>query len=106
MRLYYCNTIYKTEPPSDINPLILQKYRDGRVLVLCARDGQKARIQRQKLIGITAFGWWDPQVQGKAINFSAYNAVVILDKKRIDASYQDLLEYVEGTCRERSPLYI
>lgn len=107
--LYYCNTIY-TKPISDINPLILQRYRDKKFLVLCARSGQEKRITtmlgkaENSDLDLTYFGWWHASAMGLLddaglINYdylSFFDIVIILSRSRIDTVFHSLLERVEA----------
>lgn len=110
-RLYYCNTIYKVDPPSDINPLILQKYKNKHILVLCAKEAQVIRINiliknRDYVDYITHYGWWDIENNElvndygiiKTFELERYDAVVILDKRRIDPMFYKYLGQVEARC--------
>ena len=97
-KLYYCNTVYSCKPPSDINPLILQKYKGKSILVLCCRDGQMTRIDKLALNNVYHYGWWKLKDIGFVdedgyIDYEEldqWDLVVILDKKRIQEIYLPL----------------
>ena len=110
-KVYYCNTIY-CKPISDINPLILQKHKRDRILVLCAREGQVKRITTMLCnpefahLDILHYGWWDADNMGLldedgSINYQdlcIHDLLIILDRRRIDALFHSLLVAVETFC--------
>ena len=96
-KLHYCNTTYTTDPPTDINPLILQLYQEGILLALCARSSMIKRIDNIKSsdisnLIITPMGWWQLVDPGFVLN---YDVVVIIGRDRVDTKFQPLLEKVE-----------
>jgi hypothetical protein len=107
MKLYTCSTHYDTSPPTDINPLILQLHEDGKILVLCAREGMVTRIRnRIKEPGylnafqeVDCYGWWDltPENYDQIVGSKAllsYTAVILIGPERIDPSYKSLVDTV------------
>jgi len=67
-QLHYCNTLYEYQPPIDINPLLLELYKDKKVLALCARDKMIERITARQQNVVSLFypnqkllpmGWWE-----------------------------------------------
>ena len=104
--LFYCNTIFGVSPPSDINPLILQRYRGKKILVLCCREGQLIRLRRLQINPETlllACGWWDAKEAGIVTEEGFLNkkellnwdVVVILCRERIQDLYLPLLLSIE-----------
>lgn len=109
--LHYSNSNYSTDPITDINPLLLQKYNKHKVLVLCAREGQCVRINKMALHSnnqnhnqsLVSYGWWDSQRMGLVTNAGeidedklySYDAIILLDKHRIDKVFTPLVEAVE-----------
>jgi len=116
-RLYYCNSIYKYKPIQDVNPLILQKYKDGQVLILCAREQQSKRIAKMLSSEeypyldqvVIAYGWWEAEKMGLVnakgtldkSELCSYDAVVIISKARIDPLFYPLVESVERFCKNK-----
>ena len=114
-RLHYCNTIYDYNPIQDVNPLILQRYFDGQVLVLCAREGQVTRVNKMLASNdysytdqvVLCYGWWDVSNMGLFLptgelvpdELMSYDAVVILDRHRIDPIFLEILDVVETACK-------
>lgn len=128
--LFFCKSIYTSkqqtgsEPtnftlvdldkPVDINPLILERYKFDKVLVLVARDSQQNRLKSALLEGrigcydldplapydIDILGWWE--VQESEIfsidtgfiyaELSKYKVVIIVDKERIDQTFLPLYD--------------
>jgi len=87
------------------------------MLVICAREGQLIRIGKllqqteYKDKKIMAFGWWSCDEAGlittvgtvdKTFLFS-FDAVVILDKRRIDSVFDHLISAVEALCTSSNP---
>lgn len=110
-KLYCCNTHYNTKPPIDINPLILQKYKDGRILAFCAREGTVKRIATMVStnsfpypnLQLSAYGWWEINkidlLAGNQVNHSklvSYDAIVIINKYRIHEKYLYIVNQVEN----------
>jgi hypothetical protein len=106
-RLYFCNSIYTVDPINDINPLILEKYKDVSVLVIAARDQQQKRIlERHKQLiqqgKLKVVGWWDFPMIGlwtldnklDSKELIKFNAVVILDRNRIDQAFFPIVKEV------------
>lgn len=102
-KLHYCNTIYGDGWIVDLNPLIVQAYPNKRILVLCARDGQEARLEKvtAENKNIHILGWWfmDPDPTLAQMFVKDYDIVVILSKDRIDRLFMPLLDAVETACR-------
>jgi hypothetical protein len=106
MYIHYCNTHYDISPPIDINPLILQRFSDKVILVLCARDGQVKRINnltvRNPDLTVIPCGWWNLQEfqifrEGK-INrdvLNTFDVIVILDRTRIHKTFMPHVEELE-----------
>jgi len=107
MKIYSCSTHYDTSPPTDINPLILQLHEDGKILVLCAREGMVIRIRKRitesgylkPFQEVHCYGWWDLTgenyeniVGSKAL--LSYTALVLVGPERIDPSYKPLVDTV------------
>lgn len=110
--LHYCNTHYDCTPPLDINPLILRRFPEGNILVLCAREGMVKRISHGANIwpynqypdqSVVALGWWEAQdfdlVDSRGYlhpeDLLAQDAVVIVGRDRIDPMFHGLLAAVE-----------
>ena len=102
-KLHFCNTIYSCNPPSDLNPLILDAYKDKKVLAIVAREQQGTRISQAysdkiKDGSLTILGWWDFPVlglftpQGQLIykELTRFNAIVIISKDRIDEAFDPI----------------
>lgn len=112
-KLFHCRTIYKVEPPSDVNPLIFEAYKgtEQSILIIGAREQQVERVQKllqdQKFRGrtIIALGWWE-FVEYGLINtdgkldtafLCCFDAIVVLDRDRVDEKYNELYNLVVGT---------
>lgn len=107
-KLYFCNTIYSCEPPNDINPLLLELYKEKKMLVLCARDRQANRIK--KLLETEDFkgrqvypiGWWEFEENGLFtekgdINYQVLtmvDCIVVLDKERVGEPFVPALKAI------------
>jgi hypothetical protein len=107
-KLHYSETNYSELPPLDINPLLLQLYRNKDVLVICSRQGMKQRIDqliedrdplhtecRLRVIGI-----WE---EDKSATFTRgcitmHDAVIIIGKDRIHEDYFPILCHIKNTC--------
>lgn len=102
--LHTCETIYSDHGEiSDINPLLLQRYRGKRLLVICARDAQVFRI-KEKYPDIPVFGWWEAAFFKKVDEHLAKSDVVILvGRSRIDELFDSIVTYVEKACTKYSP---
>jgi hypothetical protein len=113
-KLYYCNTIYGVSPPSDVNPLILQRHSRDKILIFCAREGQLIRLNNKvkndsqyKNIHLLVCGWWEFQVLGlidKAIQLNIeelnrWDVFVILNRARIDKVFTPILSLIENFCK-------
>ncbi len=89
-KIYFCSTHYNTLPPVDINPLILRLYPTGQLLAICAREGMKLRIDKMTSSStyqgpkIDTIGAWELD---KAYRLSAYDAIVVIGKGRIDKQF-------------------
>jgi hypothetical protein len=105
-KLYYCDTNYNTNPPTDINPLILQlhHHKSDNILALCARETMIKRIEKiyenpfnfDCEANIISLGWWDLKDEAVLGVIFECNAVIIIGKKRIDKKYHKLLYTVEN----------
>lgn len=111
-KLYYCNTHYDCHPPVDINPLILSRHSQSKILALCAREGMVKRISKQDRLPYSQFpsatihavGWWDMQKVGLVTpqgylatdQLLCYDVIVIVGRNRIDSIFSKLLKAVEG----------
>ena len=107
MKLYTCSTHYDTSPPTDINPLILQLHEDGKILVLCARDGMVTRIRKRikepdylkPFQEIDCYGLWDltkdnyEDIVGHRALLN-YTAVIFVGPERIDPSFKPLVNTI------------
>lgn len=116
-QLYYCKTHYDCEPPVDINPLITRRYPQGKILVLCARDGMVKRISKLSFaeypeINVAPIGWWEFKDYGLIDQYSHListeildnDAVVIIGRDRIDPIFHSLLKAVEFLfCEKLTP---
>jgi hypothetical protein len=101
-KLYYCNTHYTTSPPTDINPLLLQRYPNHKMLVLCAREPMIKRIDALCLPRVLCVGWWDLEEAGLFERgflcfdeLYSYDVVVIIGRDRIDNSFCSILKQIE-----------
>lgn len=109
-RLFHCNTHYNTKPPTDINPLILERYKRSKILVFCARKGMLKRIS--KMISdlkypypdqkIMSCGWWETDLfeitkggEVDLIKLLAYDVIIIVGRERIDKSFLPIVESIE-----------
>lgn len=113
--LHYCNTNYITFPPTDINPLLLIKYSQSMILVLCAREGQTKRIrttiQQNPKLNLVCCGWWETselgitnwQEQPIYSELYKYDVVIILDKNRIDSRFKEKVKWIEHACTPYTP---
>ena len=113
-RLFYNTTIYGRTPIQDINPLVLQKYCKGQILILCAREGSVKRIA--KMVNdplypyddqvLLAYGWWEADKMGlitkgyelDKANLNAQDAIIILNQHRVDPLFSSLVKRVEKFC--------
>lgn len=101
--LYYCDTTYLSEPPTDISPLILQKHTGQPILVMCARQGMVQRINALPESSlyrceVEAVGWWEltDRTLGDLIdNLHNYYAAVIVSRDRINEQFYDKLKRFE-----------
>jgi len=111
-RLHHCNTHYHIDPPVDINPLILERYKTGKVLALCARQEMVKRIDTlmntddfYPNIHLVAYGWWDAKDMGlvdkdepndlQLHELLSYDAVAIICRSRIHQAFLPLMREVE-----------
>lgn len=101
--IHYCNTNYNTSPPTDINPLLLQRYKASHILVLCAREQMVDRIN--EMIGlretptdqnICPIGWWD--LDSEETSIEDFDVVIIVGKTRIDERFHEMLKVIEKKC--------
>ena len=116
MNIHYCNTIHKYEPIQDINPLLLEKYYNKKLLIFCAKKEQAQRIndsldlitKKFSKIKIYVAGWWELKEKGLIHPLTKqffkqaliiHDAIVILDKKRIDKEFLSFLHCVEKFCK-------
>jgi len=114
-RIYHCNTVYNSDPPSDINPLILEVYKWKLKAVFCARDAQVTRIKKlceeDELLRDTLFiyGWWEMKerdcldkdgfLEPYFLNeLRGIDLIVILDKDRIDPAFKGLMYTITKLC--------
>jgi hypothetical protein len=110
VRFHYCNTNYDVDPPLDINILLLQLYKDSKLLVLVSRENQKERLLdylEECLIehknDITVAGWWELEevdlIQQKKMNIHElfkYKAIIIISRDRIDPQFAPQLKAFEA----------
>jgi hypothetical protein len=110
-RLYTCCTTYQGETITDINPLLIELYKTKTMLVFCARDKQQERILKTPIpptMKLDVVGWWELKAVGFIDDFGgfnfkkllAYNAIVILDPKRIDDSFLGPYKVVMDTLKQ------
>jgi len=115
-KLYFCNTVY-SDPPCDLNPLLLRAHPSAEILVLCAKTQQLSRIG--SLIAsspdytkrVTTFGWWEARDKGLFDSEGAvilkklysYDIIVILNQSRIDKSFSSLVQQVISQCNPLLP---
>jgi hypothetical protein len=90
---------------TDINPLLLELYKERKMLVLCARDGQQKRILAKKLEQkVDVVGWWELMEKGFIDDFGSfgflysYDVIVVLDPPRIHPSFKPLYSKVLESC--------
>jgi hypothetical protein len=102
-KLYYCETHYNCNPPVDINPLIIQRYNNYKILVFCPREQVLVRVCRLNLPNLLAVGWWELEDIGLVKNGFLdkeelyYNdIVVIIGKRRVDITLMPLVKQVES----------
>jgi len=100
------------KPPQDINCLLLQKYKDNNILILCAREGMINRINKvvKNILlsknNITIAGIWGIKDIKLIRNdnifdydlLSTYNPIFICGKSRIDSNMYPIYELIENFC--------
>lgn len=104
-KLYYCDTVYNTDPPSDINPLLLTKYPKASILVIASRDGMVQRVNdaaMYRAARMVAYGWWElddvhlfTNKEPNAVALSRYDIIVLLSKSRMDPQFDIYLAKLE-----------
>lgn len=106
--IHYCNTNYQTQPPVDINPLILQRYKSAHILVLCAREQMVSRIEEMIETNGTSIdqnicpmGWWQLSLQEESID--DFDVIVIVGKDRVDERFHEMMKVVEDKCSKYRP---
>lgn len=101
-RLHFCETHYSVKPPVDINPLVLELYKDKKVLAICAKQQMVDRIDKLEIPRLLACGWWEveeidlyPQGYLDYSELFSYDVVVVIGRKRIDEKFWPLLFQLE-----------
>lgn len=85
IRLFVEHTDYNLIPAVDINISVVSRYE--KPLLVCAREGQKIRLNGLKESGalperVSVVGWWDLGGQPLDLLFD-YDAIFVLDPERI-----------------------
>ena len=93
LKLYYCDSIYG-DRIQDLNPLIPQAYPKKDILIICAREGQQIRLNKQQGNFVVA-SWWDAEQFNDIHKLQSFDVVVILDRDRIDPLFHKMLLWVE-----------
>jgi signal recognition particle GTPase len=115
MELYYCNTHYNTFPPVDINPLLLRKYSNEKILVICARQGMIKRIDNASQVraetypkqSVVTCGAWELETKGlvtpqgvNRIRLSEYDVIIVVGRTRIASQFIPQIKKIEQVlCR-------
>lgn len=105
--LFHCRSNYATNPPTYVNPLILQRFSGQRILVVCAREKQLKELRKKFTAEAHVFvcGWWPDDI-GLTLSDSdiqEMDVVVILDRDRIDIRYLVKLVALEQQCLPFTP---
>lgn len=110
MRVHYCSTNYNLATPLDINPLLLQLYKETDLLVLVAKEQQKERlldyleectVEHSNKVDVA--GWWELELFD-IIRFNKlyvkgllkYKAIIIVSRNRIDSKFVNVLKAIES----------
>ena len=110
-KLHYCKTNYTTKPPLDVNPLLLQKYRDKNLLIIASKEQQYDRLLeyiRECPIDhnckVFVSSWWDlegdlglltttGEISAKPLLY--FDGVVIIGRERVDSRFEPLALEIE-----------
>jgi hypothetical protein len=110
-KLHYCKTNYNLTPPLDINPLLLQKYKDKNLLIIVSKEQQEDRLLRYLSEcpidhGCKVFvsSWWDLEgdfglslIGETSLNpLAGFDGIVIVGRERVDAKFEQLVLMVES----------
>jgi hypothetical protein len=85
-KLSYSNTNYNTQPPEDINNLLVE----DSLLTVVAKEGMKKRLAARD---IKAIGVWELTRDFSKLN--NYNTIVIIGRSRIHPVYEDRIIELE-----------
>ena len=111
-KLYFCETHYNSKPPIDINPLILQRYKNNNICALCAREGTKIRINKLRNLGLIPnvkgiYGIWELKYEDfllengclKDYIKNMYDVFVVIGKNRVYKEYSFLLKKITNAIK-------
>jgi len=112
MPIHYCDTIYESDPITDINPLLLRRYKKENILVICTRDGMVTRINDRMAEfeeaypdqSLNVIGIWELEPSFVETGFVDLDfvfdhyVIIIVGKDRVHKRYEPIIEQIESAC--------